>query len=41
MERRPVGLLKEGAARRGLAYAALVRSWILERLRQELGEEKL
>lgn len=36
MERRLVEILKELAARRGLPYSALVRSWILERLRQEL-----
>ena len=37
MERHLVEILKELAARRGLPYSALVRSWILERLRQELG----
>jgi len=37
MERHLVEILKELVARRGLPYSALVRSWILERLGQELG----
>lgn len=40
MEPRLVKILKQLAARRGVAYSALVRSWILERLRQELKREK-
>ena len=40
MERRLVQLLKRLATERGLAYSALVRNWILERLRQELKQEK-
>jgi predicted DNA binding CopG/RHH family protein len=40
MEHPLVEILKELAARRGLASSALVRSWILERLRRELKKEK-
>lgn len=36
IERRLVELLKKLAARKGLATSSLVRSWIMERLQEEL-----
>jgi hypothetical protein len=40
MERRLIEVLKGLAARKGLASSALVRSWILDRLREELKKEQ-
>jgi predicted DNA binding CopG/RHH family protein len=39
MERRLIEVLKRLAAHKGLASSALVRSWIIERLREELKSE--